>query len=214
MAAFRFGKNGNATFVPMDLTSLINIGPVQTTFLELFAVAFGLLSVWYMKKESLLAFPFGIVNVLIYVYIFFSSRLFANAGINGFFFLMSVYGFYNWSRKDSNNKTIRIGQCSKLELLLNFLALAVFFIIIRFLLIRYTSSQIPTWDSLTTAIYIIAQWMLSQKKIENWILWISADTIMVVMCVWEGLYFTSFQYFVFTIIATLGFLEWRIKLMK
>jgi nicotinamide mononucleotide transporter len=79
---------------------------------------------------------------------------------------------------------------------------------------RYTSSQIPTWDSLTTAIYIIAQWMLSQKKIENWILWISADTIMVVMCVWEGLYFTSFQYFVFTIIATLGFLEWRIKLMK
>jgi len=127
---------------------------------------------------------------------------------------MSVYGFYNWSRKDSNNKTIRIGQCSKLELLLNFLALVVFFIIIRFLLIRYTSSQIPTWDSLTTAIYIIAQWMLSQKKIENWILWISADTIMVVMCVWEGLYFTSFQYFVFTIIATLGFLEWRIKLMK
>ncbi|MEI6172616.1 MAG: nicotinamide riboside transporter PnuC [Bacteroidota bacterium] len=198
----------------MDLTELINIGPIQTSSLELFAVAFGLLSVWHMKKESLLAFPFGIINVLIYVYIFFSARLYANAGINGFFFIMSVYGWYNWTRKDSSNKTIRITQLSKLELLLNFLALTLFFIVIRFLLIRYTESQIPFWDSLTTAVYIIAQWLLSQKKIENWIMWIFADTVMVGLCAWEGLYFTSFQYLVFTFIATFGFLEWRIKLMK
>jgi len=198
----------------MDLTELINIGPIQTSYLELFAVAFGMLSVWHMKKESLLAFPFGIINVLIYVYIFFSARLYANAGINGFFFIMSVYGWYNWTRKDSNDKTIRITQLSKLEMLLNFLALTLFFIVIRFLLIRYTESQIPFWDSLTTAVYIIAQWLLSQKKIENWIMWISADTVMVGLCAWEGLYFTSFQYLVFTIIATFGFLEWRIKLMK
>ncbi|MFZ4564065.1 MAG: nicotinamide riboside transporter PnuC [Bacteroidales bacterium] len=198
----------------MDLTELINIGPIQTSSLELFAVAFGLLSVWHMKKESLLAFPFGIINVLIYVYIFFSARLYANAGINAFFFIMSVYGWYNWTRKDSSNKTIRITQLSKLELLLNFLALTLFFIVIRFLLIRYTESQIPFWDSLTTAVYIIAQWLLSQKKIENWIMWIFADTVMVGLCAWEGLYFTSFQYLVFTFIATFGFLEWRIKLMK
>jgi len=198
----------------MDLTELIDIGPIHTSYLELFAVAFGLLSVWHMKKESLLAFPFGIINVLIYVYIFFSARLYANAGINGFFFIMSVYGWYNWTRKDSSNKTIRITQLSKLELLLNFLALTLFFIVIRFLLIRYTESQIPFWDSLTTAVYIIAQWLLSQKKIENWIMWIFADTVMVGLCAWEGLYFTSFQYLVFTVIATFGFLEWRIKLMK
>jgi nicotinamide mononucleotide transporter len=206
--------HGNTTFAPMDLTSLIDIGPFHTSFLEVFAVACGLMCVWFMKKESLLAFPFGIVNVLIYVYMFFTARLYANAGINGFFFLMSVYGWYNWSRKDSNDKTIRISQCSKTEMLLNFIAIILFFIIIRIVLIRYTSSRIPTWDAMTTAVYIIAQWLLSRKKIENWILWISADTVMVGLCAWEGLFFSSFQYFVFTIIAILGFLEWRIKLIK
>ncbi len=211
---FSFCLSGNITFATMDLTSIVDIGPLRTSYLELIAVVFGLLCVWFMKKESLLAFPLGIVNVLIYVYIFFSARLYANAAINGFFFITSVYGWYNWTRKDTHDKTIRITQCSKLEILLNFLAIIIFFIIIRIVLVRYTSSQIPTWDAMTTAVYIIASWLLSRKKIENWILWIAADTIMIGLCAWEGLYFSSFQYFVFTIIATLGFLEWRIKLMK
>jgi hypothetical protein len=111
----------------MDLTALLQIGPFQTSYLELIAVAFGLICVWFMKKESLLAFPFGIVNVLIYVYIFFVARLYANAAINGFFFLMSVYGWYNWTRKDSNDTAIRITRCSKPELLLNLIAMILFF---------------------------------------------------------------------------------------
>ena len=202
----------NITFAPMDLSSSLQIGIFQTTWLEMTAVAFGLTCVWFMKKESVLAFPFGIVNVLIYVYIFFVSGLYANAGINAFFFVMSVYGWYNWTRKDSNDSTIRITRCSKPELLLNAIAVIVFFFIIRMVLMRYTTSQIPSWDAMTTAVYVVAQWLLSRKKIENWILWISADTVMVGLCIWEGLYFTSFQYLVFTIIAILGFREWRTKL--
>jgi nicotinamide mononucleotide transporter len=197
----------------MDMTSVLQIGPFQTSYIELVAVAFGLICVWCMKKESVLAFPFGIVNVLIYVYIFFVAKLYANAAINGFFFLMSVYGWYNWTRKDSNDDTIRITQCSKQELLLNSVAIIVFFIIIRIVLVRFTASTIPSWDAITTAVYIVAQWLLSRKKIENWILWIAADTVMIGMCAWEGLYFSSFQYLVFTIIAVLGFREWRAKLI-
>ncbi len=196
----------------MDLTGMFGIGPFQTSFLELIAVAFGLTCVWFMKKESVMAFPLGIVNVLIYVYIFYAAKLYANAGINGFFFLMSVYGWYNWTRKHGNDGRIRITRCSKPELLLNAVAILVFFIIIRVVLVRYTESRIPAWDAITTAVYIVAQWMLSRKKIENWILWISADTVMIGLCAWEGLYFSSFQYLVFTIIAIFGFREWRTKL--
>jgi nicotinamide mononucleotide transporter len=202
----------NITFAPMDPTALLQIGPFQTSYLELIAVAFGLTCVWCMKKESVLAFPLGIVNVLIYVYIFFAAKLYANAAINGFFFIMSLYGWYNWTRKDNDENTIRITRCSKPELLLNTMAVIVFFIIIRIILVRYTTSRIPAWDAVTTAVYIVAQWLLSRKKIENWILWISADTVMIGLCAWEGLYFSSFQYLVFTIIAILGFREWRTKL--
>ncbi|MDP1624037.1 MAG: nicotinamide riboside transporter PnuC [Bacteroidales bacterium] len=208
----RFHCSINLTFAPMDLTMLLQIGPFQTTYLEMIAVAFGLTCVWFMKKESVLAFPLGIVNVLIYVYIFFGAKLYANAGINGYFFIMSVYGWYKWTRKDTNNNTIKITRCSKSELLLNFIAIIIFFIIIRFALVRYTPSNIPTWDAATTAVYMVAQWLLSRKKIENWILWISADFVMVGLCAWEGLYFSSFQYLVFTFIAVLGFREWRTKL--
>ena len=196
----------------MDMTSALQIGAFQTSYLELIAVAFGLTCVWFMKKESVLVFPLGIVNVLIYVYIFFAARLYANAAINGFFFIMSVYGWYNWTRKDSSDSTIRITRCSKPELLLNAIAIIVFFIIIRIVLARYTESRIPSWDAMTTAVYMVAQWLLSRKKIENWILWISADTVMIGLCAWEGLYFSSFQYVVFTIIAIFGFREWRTKL--
>jgi len=198
----------------MDLTAPFQIGPFQTSFLELLAVFFGLLCVWNMKKESILAFPFGIINVGIYIYLFFSAGIYANAAINAFFLLMSVYGWYNWTRKDNHQKTIRITRCSPLELLLYSIAIIVFFVIIRVVLEKYTSSEIPVLDAATTSVYIIAQWLLSQKKIEQWILWISADLVMIGLCAWEGLYFTSFQYFVFTIIAILGFLEWRIKLIK
>ena len=197
----------------MDMTSVLQIGPFQTSYIELIAVAFGLTCVWCMKKESILAFPLGIVNVLIYVYIFFVARLYANAAINGFFFVMSAYGWYNWTRKDSSDSRITITRCSKPELLLNGVAILVFFVIIRVVLVKYTTSLIPSWDAMTTAVYMVAQWMLSRKKIENWLLWIAADSVMIGLCAWEGLYFSSFQYLVFTLIAILGFREWRTKLI-
>jgi nicotinamide mononucleotide transporter len=150
--------------------------------------------------------------VLIYVYLFFVAKLYANAAINGFFFIMSVYGWYNWTRKDIHDGTLRISRCSGKELLINAFAVVLFFFIIWIVLMRFTQSSIPAWDAITTAVYIVAQWLLSRKKIENWILWISADTVMIGLCAWEGLYFSSFQYLVFTIIAILGFREWRTKL--
>ena len=198
----------------MDITSVIDIGPFQTTPIELIAVTFGLTCVWFMKKESTLAFPTGIVNVLIYVYICIHVRLYANAAINAFFFVMSVYGWYNWTRKDSSDHTIRITRCSNKELGWNILAFFLFFVIIRIVLGRYTDSKVPTWDTLTTTLYIIAQWLLSRKKIENWILWITGDTIAIGLFASQGLYFSSFQYLVFTIIAILGFREWKAKLTQ
>jgi nicotinamide mononucleotide transporter len=197
----------------MDINYLIEFGPFKTTLVEIIAVVFGLASVWSMKKESILAFPFGIINVLFYVYICFASKLYAYASINVFFAVMSVYGWYNWSRKDQNKKNIQISRCSVKELILDSVALVLFFIILRILLIKYTDSIVPTWDALTTAIYIIAMWLLARKRIENWIFWIIGDTISIGLFAYEKLFFSSFQFLVFTIIAVLGYIEWRKKLI-
>lgn len=205
---------GILTFADMDFTETLHIGFFTTTYLELTAVFFGLLSVWFMKKENILVFPFGIINVLIYVYICFTAKLYAYASINVFYFLMSVYGWYNWSRRDKDNKTIRITQCSVKGIVMNIFAILFFFLIIRYVLVNYTDSTLPSIDAFTTSLYIIAQWLVSRKKIENWLLWIAGDLISIVLFASQGLYFSSLQFLVFTIIATMGFLEWRIKLVK
>jgi nicotinamide mononucleotide transporter len=205
--------NQNQIIIQMDINYLIEFGPFKTTIIEIIAVAFGLASVWSMKKESILAFPFGIINVLVYVYICFLSKLYAYASINVFFAVMSIYGWYKWSRKDQNSESIRITRCSVKELILDSVVLIIFFVILRIVLIKFTDSIVPTWDALTTAIYIIAMWLLARKRIENWIAWIIGDTISIGLFAYEGLYFSSFQFLVFTIIAVLGFIEWRKKLI-
>ena len=196
------------------LNYIIQVGPVQTTPVELIAVFFGLLCVWSMKKESILAFPFGIINVLIYVYICFTAKLYAYAGINIFYFVMSVYGWYNWLRTGNNEEKIRITECSNKERIWNSIAILVFFIILWILLKKLTDSVVPVWDAITTAIYIIGMWLLARKKIENWILWIAGDFISIFLFAYEKLYFSSFQFLVFTVIAVLGYLEWRTKLIQ
>jgi nicotinamide mononucleotide transporter len=195
-----------------DLNYLIEIGPVRTTVVELIAVFFGLLSVWSMKKESILAFPFGIINVSIYVYICFSQKLYALAGINLFFAVMSIYGWINWSRKGKDETALRISRCSRNALIWNLLSVLLFFVILRILLVKLTDSTVPTWDALTTSLYIIGMWLLARKKIENWIAWITGDVISTFLFAYQGLYFSSLQFFVFTVIAISGFLEWRKKL--
>ncbi len=196
----------------MDLTTPIMIGVAQTSLLELVAVAFGLLYVWYMKKASLLAFPFGIINVLIYVYICFDARLYAYATINLFYFVMSVYGWYNWTRKRAGETALPISRCSKRAHLINGLVMIFSFFILWILLFRFTDNPVPFWDALTTSVYIIGMWLTARKKVENWLFWIAGDVISIGLFASQGLYFSSFQFLVFTVIAILGFMEWRKKL--
>jgi nicotinamide mononucleotide transporter len=184
----------------------------QTTILEIIAVLCGLTSVWFMKKENILVYPFGIVNVLIYVYICFNSRLYAYAGINVFYAIMSAYGWFNWLRKNDKDERIQIARLSFSVMLMYSILIAAFYFILKFLLVRFTDSEIPSWDALTTAINIIAMWLLAQKKIEHWILWIVGDIISIGMFVWLNLYFSAFQFLVFTVIAIFGFVEWKGKL--
>ena len=194
------------------LTDPIHILGAPTSILEIFAVLCGLTSVWFMKKENILVYPLGIINVLIYVYICYNSKLYAYAGINVFYAVMSAYGWYNWLRKNKKDERIYISRLKLPGILLYTALIIAFFFLLQFLLDRYTDSEIPSWDALTTSIYIIAMWLLAQKKIEHWLLWIAGDIISIGMFIWLNLYFSAFQFVVFTVIAVFGFIEWRGKL--
>jgi len=186
----------------------------NTTWLEAVAVATGLLSVWYAKKENILVKLARLGSVLNYVYICFFAKLYADMGINFFYFIMSVYGWYNWSRKDQDKKTIPISGMDSKEWILSISAFVVFFIVLSYSLTHFTDSNVPIWDSLTTAIFLVSMWLMAKKKIENWLGWIVGDIISIPLYAYKGLILTSLQFTIFLIIAVLGYLEWRRKLLK
>lgn len=187
---------------------------LQTSWLEAVAVLFGLLSVWFAKKENLLVYPTGIISVLIYVYICFFAGLYADMGINFFYFIMSIYGWYKWTRKDKKDNYIPISRNTFAQHIICIAGLIIFFIILRYVLMNFTNSTVPNWDSTTTAIFIVGMWLMALKKIENWIAWIIGNIISIPLYFYKGLVLTSFQFTVFLIIAISGYLEWRKKLLQ
>ncbi len=195
---------------------------METTWLEIIAVIFGLLSVWYAKKANILVYPTGIVSVLIYVYILIEPKLYADLGINFFYFLMSVYGWYMWTRKGPQKKVIPIRWNTKNQQLLGIAAVFVFYFVILGMLwffnrndqnyldtyVYFEGLKLMYVDSFTTSIFLVGMLFMALKRIENWIYWIIGDIISVPLYFEKGLVFTSFQYFVFLGIAIAGLLSW------
>ena len=203
----------------MEMNSILDMlyqNLIDTSWLEVVAVIFGLFSVWFAKKANILVYPTGIVSVLIYVYICLHAQLYADMGINAFYFVMSVYGWIMWTRKVENKKERPITFNTKKD---NLIAVAffAFSLVIIMLLLKYFksddemywSTNIPYIDTFTTAIFIVGMWLMAVKKVENWIYWIIGDLISIPMYAYKGLIFTSLQFFVFLIIAILGYIEWK-----
>ena len=187
-------------------------GIQQMTLLEATAVFFGLLSVWYSRLENILVFPTGIISVLIYVYICFGAKLYADVGINAYYFIMSIYGWYIWSRKDNHNNFISISTNTSKEWLFSGVLLAGSFILIAYLLVNFTDSDVPLWDALTTSMAFVAMLLMAKKKIEHWIAWIFTNLLSIPLYFYKGLILTSFQFFVFLILAIMGYTRWRREL--
>jgi nicotinamide mononucleotide transporter len=189
---------------------------VHLMILELIAVVFGFLSVWYAKRENILVFPTGIISTGIFVYILWVFGLLGDMLINAYYFGMSVFGWYVWTRKVDATHFIPVTRTTKRE---KTWAAALFFATIAFVTLVYLAfDKFDAWtayvDTLTTAIFFVGMWLMAKKKLENWTYWIIGDIISVPLYLFKGLIFTSLQYFLFTLIAIFGYLAWKKNLNK
>jgi len=183
-------------------------GLQQMTLLELVAVVFGLASVIYSMKENILVFPTGIISTLIYVYITIKVGLYADMGINAYYFSMSIYGWWLWS-KPKKGGTRPVTWLDRKGVLYSLLIFACSYLVLYFILSNYTDSTVAQWDSFTTSTAFVGMWLMAKKKVENWIAWIITDIVSVPLYFHKGLILTSFQFFVFTILAVMGLIAWR-----
>ena len=179
--------------------------------LEITGVVFGLLSVWYAKKDNVLVFPTGLVSTFIYAYLLWKWELLGDSMINVYYFIMSIYGWYHWTRKKGDTVEFPIAVMTnkeKVTSIIIFVATLVFVIIVYLYFNKFTSwySYI---DTFLTAIFFVGMWLMAKRKIENWIFWIIGDVISIPLYFAKGFTFTSFQFLIFTIIAVYGYLEWK-----
>ncbi len=185
--------------------------PTHLLVLELIGVFFGFLSVWFAKKEHIFVYPTGIISTAIFVYILWVYGLLGDMFINAYYFVMSIYGWYYWSRTDANNQEVPITKTTPKEHLWSAL---IFIATMLFVIIVYqVNGKFNTWtayvDTFTTAIFFVGMWLMAKKKLENWTYWIIGDLISVPLYFYKGLTFTSFQYLLFTFIAISGYIAWK-----
>ena len=184
--------------------------------LEFFAAVLGVISVWFAKKNKILVYPTGIISTLIYVWILFKNQLLGDLIINTYFFLMSIYGWFFWSRKDEGNFQNNISRLNLNESIFGIIIFIFSFISVKFIynISNWQESYVSSIDTLTTAVFCSAMWFMARRKIEHWILWIIGDIVSVPLYIYKSLYFTSSQYLIFTIIELLGFFTWLKELNK
>ena len=184
----------------------------QTTWLEFIAVITGIASVIYSRKENILVYPVGMVSTGIFVLIYITHGLYADASVNFYYTIMSVIGWLMWARKTDGKKILTISVSSYKEWKNSFVFFAGCWIVLYFLLSRFTDSVVPLADSFTSAAAYTGMWLMNKKKLENWIWWIITDLASVPLNFYKHLVFTSFQYLVFLILAVMGYITWRKKI--
>ena len=177
--------------------------------LELVAALFGVVSVWLSTREHIASWPTAIVNVALYFVVFQRAKLYADMGLQVVYLALSVYGWYEWKFGGTDRTELRVTRTSRRQAAI-LVALAVSFgAVLGLYLDRNTDAALPWIDSAAVATSLAAQWMMTRKLLENWLVWVAVDVVYVAMFITKGLYVTSVLYAAFLLLATQGFFLWR-----
>jgi len=175
---------------------------------EIIASILGLANIVLLVRRSIWNYPFGIAMVTLYGVVFFEAKLFSDAALQVFFFVVQIYGWWNWYHARDSTGLAKVEVMTDRSRLIWIGVIIAFNIADAWFLIKYTSDVAPWMDANTTAMSVVAQYLLSIRKIENWILWIITDVVQIGLYYWKGLYPTTGLYVLFLIISAVGLYQW------
>jgi len=188
----------------------------HTRWFEYVAVFAGIASVWYSRAENILVYPIGLINTIIYIYISFKGHLLGEATVNFYYTVMSISGWYMWTRKDQRKEiTLHITYSNKKDWLLQ-IAFFLFFYISIFAALTYFKSAffdgvIPWADAFASTTAFTGMWLMTKKKVESWYWWIATNISSIPLYFIKHYVFTSVYYLVLLVMAVFGLYEWMKK---
>lgn len=178
------------------------------SLLETSGVITGILCVYLAAKNKIWSWPMAIISVVIYIFIFLDAKLYADTGLQVYFLITNMYGWYFWRRR-SDKETVPISSITRREIILSIVGIAVFTLALGFFLFKRTDASFPFIDSFCTACSLVAQIFLARKVMENWLIWIFVDVIYVGVYMAKDLHLTAGMYALYIYIAAMGYFEWR-----
>jgi nicotinamide mononucleotide transporter len=182
--------------------------------IEAAAVAFGIASVFLSARQNVWNWPLGIINVALYIIVFHDAKLYADMGLQGVYVVLAAYGWWHWLHGGANHSTLRVSRVPLREVVLLTIAFLVGTASLSTLLSRATDASLPLADSALTAASLVAQYMMTRKYVECWLVWIVADVAYVAMFIYKSLWLTAGLYLVFCVLAVVGWRQWRASLRE
>lgn len=181
---------------------------------EIIGTIIGILYLYYEYKANYMVWIMSAIMPLLSLYVYYESGLYADFGINIYYFLASISGYIAWKcHRNKEQSELPITHMPPSSYIPVIISTIIVFLLIYFVLTTYTDSSVALLDALTTALSIIAMWQLSRKYIEQWIVWLIVDIISVGLYIYKGIYFYASLYFVYSIVAIIGYIHWK-KLMN
>src|SRR5687767_2672754 len=177
--------------------------------IEAAAVAFGIVSVFLSARQNVWNWPLGIINVALYIIVFHDAKLYADMGLQAVYVVLAVYGWWHWLHGGADHGTLRVSRVPPREVVLLTIAFLVGTASLSTLLSRTTDASLPLADSALTAASLVAQYMMTRKYVECWLVWIVADVAYVAMFIYKSLWLTAGLYLVFCVLAVVGWRQWR-----
>jgi nicotinamide mononucleotide transporter len=181
-------------------------------YVEVCGTLTGFLYLGFSIRQHFLTWPVGLLNGLFYIVVFFTSKIYADMALQFYYVAISIYGWWCWHQGSSTGTTLKVTRTSYSTWLILLMTSILLFLFIAYILVSCTDSPVPYWDALTTALSIVATWMLTQKKIEHWLLWVLVDSVSIGLFIVKELYPTTLLFLVYTILAIYGYFEWRKEL--
>lgn len=180
-------------------------------YIELLGAILGFAYIFYSIRQSILTWPIGLLTSALYVVVFFVSKLYADMGLQLYYVAISIYGWYEWIRGDQalHIEPVKVSRINaKLAVILSVVSFLLF-LVIWYILKKFTDSPVPMADGFATALSIVATWMLARKILEHWLVWIFVDAFSVGLFFYKQLYPTVVLFIVYTIMAYIGYREWK-----
>ena len=184
---------------------------ISGNYIELLGAILGIVYIFFSIRQSILTWPVGLLTSILYVWVFLVSKLYADMGLQMYYVVISIYGWYEWLRGNQSNhsESLKISRLS-LKLGIQLIGISILiFLLIWYILTNYTDSQVPKADALATALSIVATWMLARKILEQWLVWIFVDAFSMGLFIYKGLLPTVILFAVYTLMAYIGFVEWK-----